>query len=429
METPYEFHEKKLGVKIKYLIFDRDFHEDSLKLISYNALYKRTASSTCTEKELRKGSWSGEALILFTSLSQDWKDQLTVRFGKPQEEIKKSWFAQHYVADREAFNFYLAYTYGDNVKLDTPIIEKYTYQASVLNTVLLMKNNRKQYWKALGSGAMDIWQTLSNDVNGFHDVDHKLPTTKSSLRYKVNKYAKEGYAGIISDKFGMKNALKVTSKIERLILSLYCLPNKPYVENVHEMYEDFLKGEIDVFDIKTGEVFDKKDFFKRGKPVEITVGTVWNYINAPHNDIIVKKARNGAYDFNHKNRPHVTRTPPNYSMSKITLDDRDIMHTKLPDGSKVMAYYAFDVMSGAMIGIAHSKSKNHDLYIDCLRSMFRFTTSKGLGVPMQMEVEQHLVSDYKDGLMKAGNVFPFVRWCNLQIPVILTTQFQFKVTT
>ncbi|MGV4555835.1 hypothetical protein ACQ1QJ_07875, partial [Ornithobacterium rhinotracheale] len=93
-------------------------------------------------------------------------------------------------------------------------------------------------------------------------------------------------------------------------------------------------------------------------------------------------------------------------------DDRDIMHHKLPDGSKVMAYYAFDSLSGAMIGIAHSKSKNQTLFLDCIRNMFQFTTSYGLGVPMQMEVEQHLVSDFSEGLMKAGVLFPFVRWCN-----------------
>ena len=412
METPYEFHDKKLGVKIKYLIFDRHFHSYSLKLISYNAINKRIRSESCSEKQLRKPSLGCDALILFSSLSQEWRDMLTVHFGTPTEEIKKSWFAQNYIADRGAWDFYTGYTYGEKVKLELNTIEMYVYQASVLNTVLLMKNNRKQYLKSLNCNSVDIWDSLSKDVNAFREVDHKLPTTKDSLRYKVTKYAKEGYPAIISGKFGMRNALMVTDKIESLILSLYCLPNKPYVEAVHEMYIEFLEGTIDVFDIKTGEVFERTDFYKKNKPVEISVSTVWNIINDPLNILVISKFRNGNYDFNHKRRPHVTRTAPNYSMSKISLDDRDIMHTKLHDGSKVMAYYAFDVMSGAMIGIAHSKSKNHDLYIDCLRSMFRFTTSKGLGVPMQMEVEQHLVSDYKDGLMKAGNVFPFVRWCN-----------------
>jgi hypothetical protein len=414
LETPFIYHDKKLGVKINYLYFDKTkpYHEESLKLITYKALNGRFNSDNASEVQLRRGSLTCPALALFSSLSQEWRDLLTLKFGKPKEEIKKSWFAQHYVADREAWDFYAAHTYGEKVKLELHIRELYIYQASVLNTVLLMKNNRKQYLKALGCTSVDIWDSLSKDVNAFREVDHQLPTTKDSLRYKATKYAKEGYSAIVSGKYGMQNALLVTDKVEGLIISLYCLPNKPYVEAVHEMYLEFLQGDIDVVNIKTGEIFERKAFYKNNKPIEISVSTVWNIVNDPQNILIISKYRNGAYDFNHKRRPHVTRTPPVYSMSKITLDDRDIMHTKLHDGSKVMAYYAFDVMSGAMIGIAHSKSKNHDLYIDCIRSMFRFTTSKGLGVPMQMEVEQHLVSDFKDGLMKVGNVFPFVRWCN-----------------
>jgi len=218
METPFEYHEKKLGTKIKYLIFDRDYHEESLKLISYSAINKRIKSSTCTERELRKGSWSGDALILFNSLSQDWKSALTTKFGKPQEELKSNWFAQHYVSDRDAFNFFIGYTYNGNGKLSMPIVELYTYNASVLNTVLIMKTNRKQYLKALGCNSVDMWDSLSRDVNAFRGVEHNLPTTKDSLRYKVTKYAKEGYGSIISGKYGMQNALKVKEKEQEALI-------------------------------------------------------------------------------------------------------------------------------------------------------------------------------------------------------------------
>lgn len=218
METPYEFHEKKLGVKIKYLIFDRHFHPDSLKVISYKAINGRMKSATCAEQQLRRASLGSDALVLHSSLVQEWKDLLALHFGKPKEEIKKSWFAQHYVADREAWDFYRAYTYGEKVKLDLDTIELYVYQASVLNTVLLMKNNRQQYLKALGYTKVDIWDSLSKDVNAFREVDHKLPTTKDSLRYKVTKYAKEGYPAIISGKFGMKNALKVKERQQEALI-------------------------------------------------------------------------------------------------------------------------------------------------------------------------------------------------------------------
>ena len=35
-----------------------------------------------------------------------------------------------------------------------------------------------------------------------------------------------------------------------------------------------------------------------------------------------------------------------------------------------------------------------------------------VGVFRQVEVEHHLVNTFSDGLMKAGEVFPIVRWCN-----------------
>ncbi|MES2238896.1 MAG: hypothetical protein V4497_01425 [Bacteroidota bacterium] len=220
METPYEYYEKKLGFKIKYLIFDRDFHNDSLKLISYKAINGRMKSITCTEKQLRRASLGYDALIEFSTLCQEWKDRITTKFGKPQEEIKKSWFAQHYIADREAFDFYVGYRYGENKskKLELDTVEQYTYNASVLNTVLTMKNNRKQYLKSLGETSVDIWDSLSRDVNAFREVEHNLPTTKDSLRYKVNKYAKEGYTGLISGKFGMQNALKVKEREQEALL-------------------------------------------------------------------------------------------------------------------------------------------------------------------------------------------------------------------
>ncbi|MDD4395339.1 MAG: hypothetical protein PHQ33_05585, partial [Bacteroidales bacterium] len=34
-----------------------------------------------------------------------------------------------------------------------------------------------------------------------------------------------------------------------------------------------------------------------------------------------------------------------------------------------------------------------------------------LGLPLEMEVENHLVRQFEEDLMKAGNLFPFVRWC------------------
>lgn len=210
MDTPYEYYNGKLGVKIKYLIFDFSVHDRSLRLIAYRTLKKRMDSSNCPETQLRRASLNYDALIEYNSLCREWKDSLTIAFGSPKTEIKKSWFAQHYEADRNAFDFFAAYRYGeDNRKLDLKLIETYTYNASVLNTVIKMKDNRKNYAKALGVKNVNIWESLTNDVNAFREVEHNLPSTSRGLRMAVQKYQDFGYAGILSGKLQNQNRSKL----------------------------------------------------------------------------------------------------------------------------------------------------------------------------------------------------------------------------
>lgn len=227
MENPYEYYGNKLGVKIGFLIFDRNAHAESLRLMNYNALYKRMISKTCTESQLRRASLNYDALVLHSSLSQDWKDSLTLKFGKPKEVVKASFFASHYESDRKAWDFYNAYTYGeDNRKLDLKLIETYIYNASVLNAVINCKTNRKAYIKALGTTQIDIWQSLTNDVNCFREVEHNLPTTSRGLRIRYNEYVKHGYVSLISGRLQNQNASKVKDDDQMALLdALISLPN------------------------------------------------------------------------------------------------------------------------------------------------------------------------------------------------------------
>lgn len=220
-EQPYEYHDSKLGVKIKYLISDRNKHEDSLCLITYNALYKRLKSPTMCESELRRASIGFDALVVFSSLCEEWRSLITFKFGKPSESIQQSYFARHYVSDRKAFDFYSAHRYGEDgtKKLTPELIEQYTYNASVMNTILEVKSNRKQYARAVGVvGQFDIWASISRDVNAFRDVPHDLPANKDALRRKVAKYQKEGYISVISGKLLMRNAAKVKDKKQSFLI-------------------------------------------------------------------------------------------------------------------------------------------------------------------------------------------------------------------
>ncbi len=47
----------------------------------------------------------------------------------------------------------------------------------------------------------------------------------------------------------------------------------------------------------------------------------------------------------------------------------------MKDGNRVKAYYAYDVVSGAVVGYAYNRLKTAELFLDCMRNMFRPLTA------------------------------------------------------
>jgi len=218
-DTPYILYAGKIGVMVNYLVWDEKIkHPNSLSLIGYDNLIKKCTRKNNCEVQLKRASFGNPALVLYSSLSRGIKDALNVRFGSPRVEAKKSWFATHYESSKEAYNYYINYRDEDGGKLDLKLVEQYTYDAGVLDTVLKIKTNRLAYAASLDYNNLNIWQSLSNDVNAFSEVPHKLPTTPDSLRHKVSKYAKYKYASLISAKRKNNNAAKIVSKEQMALL-------------------------------------------------------------------------------------------------------------------------------------------------------------------------------------------------------------------
>ena len=154
-DTPFEYYDGKLGCKLSFLIYDEaknPSHSKSLNVISYDAMLKRMRRKTSKERRLRKACLNNEALVLFSSLDREWKDQLTTKFGNPKEKTATKWFADHYIADREANEFYITHRYGDKNehRLDGKLVQEYTYNASMLNTVQVLKVKKQDYARARG---------------------------------------------------------------------------------------------------------------------------------------------------------------------------------------------------------------------------------------------------------------------------------------
>ena len=316
--------------------------------------------------------------------------------------------------DTKAIEFFSSYllTNGDSLPADS--VKEYYNNAIVLNAIHEVLSTRKSMHKALNNPPKKFWIQLTCEVADINQdkYQHTLPANERRLREKYNTYLNEGYQCLIHKNYCNNNARKVDSQLERLILSIYCMTNKPYSNWVQEDYMLFIAGVKDIVDMETGEFFNREDFKNEKDDSYITVSpaTCWNYVNNPKNRVIVDRLRATSHNFLSKVRPHMHRHAPLYGLSKISLDDRDLPR-KLVTGERVKAYYAYDVASGCLIGASYSRRKDIPLFINCIREMFRFIDSRGWGMPLEMEVEHHLVSNFKDDLFKAGLVFPFVRWC------------------
>lgn len=362
---------------------------------------------------VRAGKGLGNyALVEVATLPQRFRDRIKEKYGEMKGDILRDWFAQHYVVDAHARAFYTRFRFENGDALPPEHINEYTVNASVLQAVIALMNDTRVMRKAMQGDSVN-WGKMAGAISYYQaEFGHTLPLSVNRFKARVNEFRENGYECLISKKFQNQNTRKVTHRIERLVLSLAALEERPYVTVVMEMYNQFLCGEIEVADIETGEVFSSEEFIDRkGNPVVLSEGTISNILNEHKNRALLSKVHDSGWDFNNRYRPYHLRRVANYAGSKISLDDRDLPRP-MHNGQRVKAYYAYDVASGAVVGYAYSRLKNKELFIDCMRNMFQTLDRNGLYMPAELEVEHHLVSNFADGLMQAGTVFPLIRWCN-----------------
>lgn len=350
------------------------------------------------------------ALVAVDSLPENYREKVEELFPGGDKVRLAGWVRSNYEVDPMANAFFYS---KEQVGFELPPekIREYVTNASVLNCCIRLYERASTSQKLMG-GKYN-WEMMAAAIESLRDqFGHTLPASTLRFRKKVAEYKREGYACLISGKFGNQSARKVDHKTERLILGIAILPNKPYNSSVWEMYNSFVCGELEVYDPETGELFNPDDFTdKNGEPLVLSEATISNYLNKPKNRVLIEHALMSFTTFMHEQMPHVHRHAPEFSFSKISFDDRDLPRKLKDTKIRPKVYYAYDVTSQCVVGFSYNRNKNVDLVVDCFRSMFRLIERRGWGCPAQVEVENHLMSQWKDSFLKAGVLFPFVRFC------------------
>lgn len=379
-----------------------------------NALYRNGRNQM---NRIQRGGNGRPALIEYNSIPERFKNAIIDKLGyNPTEQSKYQHFKKHLNVDKEAVTFFSNYQLQNGHNLPIEKQKEYHQNAMFLNAIHIIKNETIAIRKKHQGSTKGIMEGIANLVEELRDeYGHTLPGNHIRLNEKLKQYLKEGFTALIHRGYGNNNSRKVNQQLERLILSIYMMNNKPYPSMVRDIYLEFLANKVSIVDLETGELFDRNEFYNdKGLPLVISEATIWNIVNNPKNRAIVDSQRNDFHYYNNLHRPHHHRHRPNYSLSKVSLDDRDLPYGKVMYGGhkiRVKTYYAYDVASGVLIGASYSKTKDKDLFIDCIRDMFGFLNDHDLGFPLEMEVEHHIVNKFSNDLMKAGNVFPQVHFC------------------
>lgn len=397
-----EYHDNRLCISMRELV-----DGGIMSVSNYKQLSARGRIDV-----VRRGGRGGYALIAVSSLPDTYQERLKELYPDPSMEVLLAWLDANYEVDQAAVAYFNNWRNQCGHDHATEAhVKEYVTNASVLNACIKLYNNAKAIQRTMGQKY--DWSMMSQAVEGYRmKTGHTLPASMLRFRKKVNEYQSVGYECLISKKFGNQASRKVNYRTERLILSIAVLPNKPFNTNVLEMYNSFVCGELEVYDPETGELFDPNEWTdKNGDPMSLSESTICNYLNKPKNKMLIDNSLQSFTTFMHEQMPHVHRHSGEFSLSQITMDDVDLTRKLKDTKQRVHAYYAYDVVSQCVLGASYARKKDQGLVVDCFRDMFRLIEKHGWGMPAGIEVENHLMSEYKDGFLQAGVAFPFVHFC------------------
>lgn len=355
-----------------------------------------------------------EVQIDWNSILPKRRVVLQAKFGDPTQKVSQD-TADVIEADPKAYKFFTEYVLADGRNLPAEAIREYCANASVLNAISEITQDSINMRRAMGGAVrmQDIWEGITRTITSIDRSlwGHTLPENSRRLRDKHKEYMQHGYECLVPKHYGNQRARKVSKQMEDLFIALYTTKNRHFASTVRELYLQFLAGSIQVVDVKSGELFNREDFFdQNGVPLYISESTTWSYLSKPGNRQVINKFRTSGIDFTTQSLPYNHRHKPEFSLSKVSFDDRDLPR-RTANGFEVKSYYAYEPFSGCFIGWSYSREKNIALIIDCFRSMLQFCLNESLPWPGEAEVERHLMTQLRDQL---ETMFAHVRWCNPQ---------------
>ncbi|MDR2964009.1 MAG: hypothetical protein LBU90_10325 [Bacteroidales bacterium] len=362
--------------------------------------------------------------LKYKAMLYDYYPELSDEQKRREMISEQNYLISNIMPDPKARAFFTTYEKPNGAELSPEEKSKYENSAKILNALRVMYERSYSMHSRSGKAHKfrigDFWRGVERHKDIVSaQFPNCLPWHWKNLQSLAGEYAGNNYAALLNGRIGNQNRTKKQRDLlTKIVLSIYADLEKPFKSDVTRIYNEFVLGVRELYIKATGEAFNRADFYRNGEPETISDALVFNIIENPLNRKIVDTIRN---DFHYNQQHHnaaMQRISPEFSLSKISADDRDLVRRCWVPGkdgkSKVMAtvhaYYIYDVASGAIIGAAHSLKKDTNLVMECYRNLWNNLRTWGLGTPLEVEVENHLM---KGGTMeqRLHNTFTHVSYC------------------
>jgi len=166
-----------------------------------------------------------KTLVEFEKLKDEYKDKLRAKFGNPYDQIARQPIRAMIKRDDKAEEFFLNYRY-DGKALSTDHVDQYTMAASILNMLKAVNNAdlKKDLKLTMQQFYEHVIAIIDEDKIGLPKTYRRLVIAEDSA---LKKYNAQGYASLVSWKFGNKLAAKVNDEVsESALIELISHPNQ-----------------------------------------------------------------------------------------------------------------------------------------------------------------------------------------------------------
>lgn len=174
-------------------------------------------------KRVRRGGNGGHNLIAFDSIDPDIREIIVEVNGDPNKSVKgQNNFISHYEHDFKGELFFKEYKLNNGEFLPEGNIRQYTCEASLLNTVKTVLNNRIPFRQTLNQrNTKDVLQNILHVIQELprHIYPHSLPENLRRFKEKYNQYNEKGYEFLIHRNFANVNAEILNDSAKLWVLS------------------------------------------------------------------------------------------------------------------------------------------------------------------------------------------------------------------